>query len=227
MYGTYKSSVGAKILVTLCHTLAVAGVAWFFFGGGLDVTSAYVSTNESEAVRLRKILLLSLSLVYFLRLMITSFVMLQRTMDLGEGATVGVWVIVIHWTMAFQGGTNPAQVSALTWVGVALYVLGSYLNTGSEFQRLLWKKKPEHKGKLYTGGLFRYSMHINYFGDTVLFCGFALVAGQLWAAVIPLIMASMFVFLNIPMLDRYLAKRYGSEFEEYSKSTAKFIPFIY
>ena len=41
------------------------------------------------------------------------------------------------------------------------------------------------------------------------------------------IMASMFIFLNIPMLDEYLAKRYTTQFDDYAAKTKKFFPFIY
>lgn len=227
MYGSYDSSTGPKLLVTICHTVAVGVAAWFLLGGGFDTLSTAFDLDIQRASQLRRILLVALSAGYFTRLIITSFIMLQRKMEFAEGATVGTWVMVIHWTMAYLGGTNPEPVSGVAWAGVALYILGSYLNTGSEYQRMRWKQLPEHKGKLYTGGLFRYSMHINYFGDTVLFSGFAMVAGSLWAAIIPLIMASMFVFLNIPMLDKYLAERYGQAFQDYSQRTAKFIPFLY
>jgi protein-S-isoprenylcysteine O-methyltransferase Ste14 len=36
-----------------------------------------------------------------------------------------------------------------------------------------------------------------------------------------------FVFLQIPMLDKHLSKRYPDEFGEYAKQTKKFIPFVY
>ncbi|AXG81390.1 DUF1295 domain-containing protein [Streptomyces paludis] len=217
MYGGYDSSTGAKILVTTCNTLAVAAAGWFLFGGtGLD-----------HAELLRRGLLFALSVIYLLRFVATTFVMLKRSMEWSEAATVGVWVVVIHSTMAYLGGINTASVGALTWLGVVLYLVGSYLNTGSEYQRKLWKRVPEHRGKLYTQGLFKYSMHINYFGDVVLFTGFALVTGSPWALLIPVIMAFMFSFMNIPMLDKYLAERYGSAFDEYEKNTAKLVPFVY
>ncbi|MGH8880780.1 MAG: DUF1295 domain-containing protein, partial [Stackebrandtia sp.] len=92
---------------------------------------------------------------------------------------------------------------------------------------LRFKARPENRGKLYTRGLFRYSMHPNYLGDVTLFTGFALVTGSLWALAIPVIMAAMFIFINIPMLDKYLAERYGSAFDEYAGRTAKLFPFVY
>ena len=89
------------------------------------------------------------------------------------------------------------------------------------------KKKIENKGRLYTKGLFKYSMHINYFGDIVLFTGLALIAHSFSLLFIPLVMALNFIFFIIPRLDKYLEKKYGDEFIEYAQRTKKFIPLVY
>ena len=70
-------------------------------------------------------------------------------------------------------------------------------------------------------------MHVNYFGDTVLFTGFALLTTSPWALLVPAVMTVGFVFLHIPMLDRYLATRYGEAFEAWARRTKKFVPFVY
>jgi steroid 5-alpha reductase family enzyme len=170
MYGNHGSSVGPKVLMTILHAVAVAGVAWLLFGGMDDVAS-WVGTEFQVAAPLRRWLLLGMSIIYFLRLLVTTFVMAKRRVSYGEALIVSVWIVVIHGTMTILGGTNAAAVGPLTWLGVALYIIGSYLNTGSEYQRLRWKQAPEHIGKLYTEGLFKYAMHINYFGDLVLLRG--------------------------------------------------------
>ncbi len=36
-----------------------------------------------------------------------------------------------------------------------------------------------------------------------------------------------FIVLQIPMLDKHLSEKYAEPFEDYSKQTNKFIPFIY
>ncbi len=38
------------------------------------------------------------------------------------------------------------------------------LNTVSELLRKSFKDNPVNQGKLYTGGLFKYAIHINYLG---------------------------------------------------------------
>jgi protein-S-isoprenylcysteine O-methyltransferase Ste14 len=87
--------------------------------------------------------------------------------------------------------------------------------------------KEDNKGRLYTKRLFRYAMHINYFGDIVLFTGFAMITHRFSMLVIPAIMTLNFVFNIIPSLDRYLEKKWGAEFRDYAQKTKKLIPRIY
>lgn len=112
-------------------------------------------------------------------------------------------------------------------IALVLYLLGSYLNTFSEIQRKQWKANPANRGRCYTKGLFCYSMHINYFGDTVLFTGWCLLTHNIWVITLSLFMALSFVFYHIPTLDSYLPEWYGTEFKTYAEKTKRFIPFIY
>lgn len=225
-YGEHSPSPGPKALLTGCHLLAVAAAVWLLTGGADSVVDV-LGIDVDRAGVLRRSLLAGLSVVYLVRLAVTTYVLQTRRMPWSGAAVIGSWVIVIHVTMASLGGANAAATGAVTWLGVALYVAGSVLNTGSELQRKRWKQAPGHQGRLYTGGLFRYAVHVNYFGDLVLFTGFALVTGRPWALVIPALMACIFRFGNIPPLERHLAQRYGAEFTRYSARTARLVPFIY
>jgi protein-S-isoprenylcysteine O-methyltransferase Ste14 len=127
----------------------------------------------------------------------------------------------------YWGGTNSSPIGMIELIGVILYLFGSYINTQSEFKRYIWKMRTENSGHLYTKGLFKHSMHINYFGDVVLFTGFAMVTHHVWSLVIPFVMMANFIFCIIPLLDTYLEKKYGAEFIEYARKTKKFIPMVY
>ena len=133
----------------------------------------------------------------------------------------------VLYAFARAGGNNKQVAGIVELIGILLFVSGSYINTQSEYSRHVWKLKAENRGRLYTKGLFRLSMHINYFGDIVLFTGIALVTHRLSMLVIPLIMALNFVLFIIPALDRYLEKKYKDEFKDYAKKTRKLIPLIY
>jgi steroid 5-alpha reductase family enzyme len=173
------------------------------------------------------VLLLGAAAVYFLRSLLTTFVFLKRRMSWAEVSTIAGWIGSLQLLFAFLGGRQTAPVGLVEMVGILLYVGGSYLNSGSEFQRHVWKQQPEHQDQLYTEGLFRYAMHINYFGDLVLFTGWVLLTRRWVLLVVPGLMLLGFVFLNIPALDRYLAERYGEAFRAYAARTKKLIPFLY
>jgi len=119
------------------------------------------------------------------------------------------------------------QFSTIDYLFLALFLFGSYLNTYSELQRKWWKNNVQNRGKVYTQGLFSHSMHINFFGDVVLFSGWSFMTHNLWTLGLPLLMLVSFIFFHIPALDSYLSSRYGEAFDTYAKNTKKLIPFIY
>jgi protein-S-isoprenylcysteine O-methyltransferase Ste14 len=176
---------------------------------------------------IRRIILLSCSIIYLLRLSFTMFVFLKRKMPWLEAISISILMLLVLFAFAYVGGKNDKPINIIDIIGIFLFLCGSFLNTYSEYERHTWKKKPENKGLLYTEGLFKYSMHINYFGDVVLFTGFALITQSIYMLLIPFFMTLNFIFFLIPTLDAYLKKKYGKEFIEYSKRSKKFIPFIY
>ena len=78
-----------------------------------------------------------------------------------------------------------------------------------------------------SGGLWAYSMHINYFGESVMLTGMTIVTATWWMAWFPLFIICSFIFGHIPALDEYLEDRYGQQFVDYAASTKKFCPFVY
>lgn len=175
----------------------------------------------------RRIILMACFIIYFFRLLITVFVFLKRKMDWFETILISGLMFFALYSFAKVGASSQLPLNAFDIIGFFLFLAGSYLNTASEYKRYAWKKKIENKGHLYTEGLFKHSMHINYLGDIILFTGLALITQSISLLVIPLIMALNFVFFIIPRLDKYLAKKYDNEFKEYAGRTKKFIPMIY
>ncbi|MEC8195444.1 MAG: DUF1295 domain-containing protein [Pseudomonadota bacterium] len=176
-------------------------------------------------------LLAACAVLYFLRHLITLFVLLKRKVELSEALGLSAFMALFEIGFLLLGAgilrETAVPFSGMDMLALGLIAFGSYLNTGSELQRMIWKKRPESKGRCYTGGLFKHSMHINYFGDMVLFVGWALLTISWLAFVIPLFMTVGFVFFHIPGLDAYLSQRYGTEFDAYAAKTAKLIPFLY
>lgn len=227
MYGEYSLSLEQKITLASLHLIILLLVFWLMFLNGIGTIAATFGFPISIGDDTRRILIMSGGIIYFIRLLFTEFVFVNRAVKWSEALTIALWLFIIYFTFTFTGGTNSKPAGTPVFTGVVIYILGSFINTGSEYLRYRWKKIPEHKGKLYKGEFFRLSRHINYFGDVILFVGFAFFTGSVYAFIIPAAMVVLFVVVNIPMLDSYLREKYNGEYAEYSKHTKKFVPYIY
>lgn len=194
---------------------------------GLLAAAFLVLGPLSVAVPSRAWLVVACSMVYVLRVVITTYVTTSRPVGYVEACLVGAWIVVIHVTMAAVAAHVPGPLDGWTALGAALYVFGSWMNTFSELQRRAWKRRPENAGHLYTLGLFRWCRHPNYLGDSLLFTGFAAITGSWVALVIPAIMIVGFVFAAIPALDRRLRAHYGQEFDRWAATTRRYIPLVW
>jgi steroid 5-alpha reductase family enzyme len=219
--------MGRRVFWQVYHFFLVWLVYWLLFDGGLRTISGWVGQSWTPGDFTRRILILLTSVSLFLRWGLTNFFLLKRRMPWIEILVVCLELSLIHGAYAILGGRTSGPVGIMESIGVGLFVMGSYLNTGSELQRAHWKRNPENKGRIYDRGLFRYSMHINYFGDVVWSTGMALISGSLWLFLVPCYMCCGFLFLHIPRLDRHLKERYGQQYDRYAEKTYRFIPFLY
>jgi len=222
----YDNSILNKIVFCGCILITLLATLWLMFADDA-ASDTWLKQYQLSGDLARRILIAACLIIYFVRLQVTVWVFQKRKWTWLETITITVLMSFVLYSFARVGGSNQQVVGYVEAIGIILYLSGSYLNTHSEYDRHVWKLKAENQGHLYTRGLFSLSMHINYFGDIVLFTGLAMATHSLSMLVIPLIMALNFVFNIIPSLDRYLEKKYKDEFSDYARTTKKFIPLIY
>ena len=225
---SHSDSMLQKVTFWGLHFLIIVFCSWLVLGGEFD-PSAGRAIHFSDPVRAQ--ILLACAGIYFVRHGLTLFYLMARRVDWGEVFGLAAFFALFEIGLILVGGgvfrEAPIALSGLDLFAVVLYVSGSYLNTASEVQRKFWKQNPANRGHCYTGGLFRHSMHINYFGDVVLFTGWCLLTASLWTLALPLMMLLLFMYVHIPPLDEYLAQRYGEEFEAYRAKTRRLVPFVW
>ncbi|MFD2924047.1 methyltransferase family protein [Halobacillus naozhouensis] len=227
MYQGKERSTSQKITVVLLESVILIIAGWFLFLEGGQQLSNWFGWSFTEGNEIRNTTLFILFLIVYGRMGITLFYLLKRKMPWAEAFSVPLAFSLYYIGFSLFSLTTHKPLTTLDFVYILLFLFGSFINTYSELQRHEWKKNPEHKGELYTEGLFNYAMHINYFGDLVWVTALALLTRSPWAMSIPIILFCFFAFYNIPLLDKYLAEKYGSQFDTYRKHTKKFIPFIY
>ena len=121
---------------------------------------------------------------------------------------------------------------ALNWLDALagmLWLLGFGIETVADWQLARFKSDPTNQGALLTEGLWRYSRHPNYFGETVqwwAFYGFAIMAGAWYTLFSPLLMTFLILRVSgIPILERDLSDAKPG-YEEYVRRTPAFIPWF-
>ena len=211
-------------LISIVTASCTAGYLMF---SNVDDMISWLKPYKTDGNFTRQLILISCLLLYNFRLFITTFIFLKRKLVWGEAILIAVLMSLALFSFAFVGGSSQISINALDYSGIILYLTGSWINTQSEYTRHIWKQNEQNKVKLYTDGLFKYSMHINYFGDLLLFIGLALITQSFFMLIIPLIMALNFVIYVIPSLDKYLENKYGDDFIEYASRTKRLIPGIY
>jgi protein-S-isoprenylcysteine O-methyltransferase Ste14 len=227
MYELRDASKAQRLTLAVMNIGWVVLAWWLLIGGGIEIVGRWFGRAWGAGDPTRRICLLAGFCIYYVRILFTVFVFLKRGVSWSEVFTIAPWVFCIVALLGIEGGMNPNAFHAAGAVGVLLFVVGSWTNSYAEYARNAWKQRPENRGRLYTEGLFRFSRHPNYLGDLLSFSGLCLISGAWVTVIVPLLMLSGFIFVNIPVLDSHLRGHYGAAFDEYARQTRKLIPFVY
>lgn len=144
------------------------------------------------------------------------------------------WIqAVVQWIVALPlviAATMPAaDVAVLPLaVGTALFAAGFVVEAVADRQLWSFKAKPQNRGRLMTEGLFAWSRHPNYFGETVLWWGLGLIAfaatGAYAVFVSPAILTMLLLKVSgVSLLDAHL-ERTKPGFAAWARRTPAFVP---
>jgi steroid 5-alpha reductase family enzyme len=139
-----------------------------------------------------------------------------------------MWVVAAPLTAIQVPGANDA-LGILDYVGSAVWGLGFFFETIGDSQLARFKRIRDNKGQLLRTGVWRYTRHPNYFGDSAQWWGFYLIAlasGAWWTIVSPIWMTYLLVKVSgVAMLERTLEKT-KPDYEDYVQKTNALIPWF-
>jgi protein-S-isoprenylcysteine O-methyltransferase Ste14 len=227
LYSEKGPASAQKVTITLVELVLIVVSAWVMFGGGEALVARLFGFAPATEPPARRFIIVAFNVIVLIRMAFMMFYLMKRAIPWSEAFTVPLAFAIYYVGYGLLVLPSRAPLGALDWFGIALFFFGSYLNTGGELGRHFFKSDPKNKGKLYTGGLFAYSMHINFFGDILWVTGYALITQNPWSALIPIAISLFFAFGNVPLLDKHLAKHYGEQFTKYAAHTKKLIPFVW
>jgi protein-S-isoprenylcysteine O-methyltransferase Ste14 len=217
-----KSEGKTPQLIWLVAQLVFLGISYWVLFPGRDVAKGYAGFLENSS----RVTLYLFNVITFIRFIFTLFVFIKRRIPLEESISV-IFAFALYFVgfsvFLVQGAIVP-PIGVIT--GIALFLVGSYFNTFSEYQRMQWKKDKANSGHVYVDGLFKYSRHPNYFGDCLWVLGYAVVTGNPWSFIVPALLFAFFLFYNIPIQEMHMNEKYGEEYEAYGRKVKKLIPYI-
>jgi len=136
--------------------------------------------------------------------------------------TVG-WAYCLPFYFATR---NPDPLGLADAMALGIYVLGTIVHFGSDYQKRRFKLRPEGKGKLLDTGFWALCRHPNYLGDFLIYVSFAVVGATIWGWVGPALNLLQYAFDAIPKNEKWAAARYGSAWEAYKAKTKAFVPHL-
>jgi len=140
-----------------------------------------------------------------------------------------MWIISIPLQVA-QISPLPARLGVLDWIGASVWLIGFVFESVGDFQLALFKSDAENRGKVMDRGLWKYTRHPNYFGDSLVWWGFFLIAlsapSGIWTVISPLIMTGLLMKVSgVTLLERTLTKTKPG-YPDYVRTTSAFAPWF-
>ena len=136
------------------------------------------------------------------------------------------WIVSLPVQIGQMAG--PMPLGPIAWLGLSLCIVGLTFETLGDWQLTRFKADPTNAGKVMDQGLWRYTRHPNYFGDTCFWWGMFFIAADtsagIWSLPGPILLTVLLIKVSgIPTTEHHMAKRkpgYG----EYMRRTSSFLP---
>lgn len=222
----------------------------FFWGLGFVVTCGFYYF-KTDGFELRKLILLVMVAIWGLRL---SVYLVWRNFGKGEDFRYKefrrkygenrYWWISFFQTFLLQGVlmwlisapllgaqyyTGKASLGIPDFIGILFWVIGLTFEAGGDFQLAGFKANPDNKGKVFNKGLWRYTRHPNYFGDSAVWWGYGLIcfaAGSYLPVLGSVLMTALIIKVSgVALLEKSLVEQ-KPQYKEYIEKTSAFIPWF-
>ena len=139
-----------------------------------------------------------------------------------------MWIISAPLLAAQYFHTNVSLIW-LDYLAILVWMIGFYFETMGDAQLSHFRSNPENKGKLLNTGVWHYTRHPNYFGDSAQWWAFyflALAAGGWWSIFSPILMTLFLIKVSgVALLEKTLADSKPG-YREYMAKTSSFIPWF-
>jgi steroid 5-alpha reductase family enzyme len=125
--------------------------------------------------------------------------------------------------------TDNNELMWLDYVAIIIWIIGFIFESFGDFQLTRFKNNPNNKGKVLDTGLWKYTRHPNYFGDTLVWWAYALfclASGSYWPVVGSVLMTFLIIKVSGVALLEVSLKNKKPDYQEYVRKTNAFFPWF-
>lgn len=143
----------------------------------------------------------------------------------------GCIILIVSLPLIISITSPNVSFNSLTYLGLAVFFFGLLYESIADWQldRFIARKKAgTEPAPIMQTGLFRFSRRPNYFGETMIWWGLALIALPLpfgyLALLSPITITYIVTKVTGPMLEAVFLSKYGQIYVDYMHTTSYFIP---
>jgi steroid 5-alpha reductase family enzyme len=140
-----------------------------------------------------------------------------------------LWAIALV-IQAGQTGSGPDRLGWLDLFGTMVFLTGFVFEAVGDWQLARFKADPANRGQVMDKGLWRYTRHPNYFGESLIWWALFVIAlsypGNWWTVVSPLIITAVLLKMTGIALTEKLIVENRPGYRDYIRDTSAFFPWI-
>lgn len=140
-----------------------------------------------------------------------------------------LWVVSLSVQLG-QAAPTPARFTGWDLLGALIWTIGFLFEAVADWQLTRFKADPANRGRVMNRGLWRYSRHPNYFGESLMWWGiFAITLATpygWWAIISPVVITFLLLKVSgVVLLEKDIGER-RPEYREYRETTSAFLPWF-
>lgn len=125
--------------------------------------------------------------------------------------------------------TQNNNLNLLDYLALLIWIIGFLFESVGDYQLSKFKMNSNNNGKVLNYGLWKYTRHPNYFGDTMVWLAygiFSIAAGSYWTVIGSILMTALIIKVSgVALLEKSLKEK-KPEYLDYIKKNNSFFPWF-
>jgi steroid 5-alpha reductase family enzyme len=143
-----------------------------------------------------------------------------------QGALI---MIVSLPLLGINSSASKGTLNVLDYIGIIVWLIGFTFEAVGDFQLSRFKNNYKNKEKVLNTGLWKYTRHPNYFGDSAVWWAYAIfsiAAGSYWQIIGSIVMTLLIIKISgVSLLEKTL-KDTKPQYRNYIEKTNSFLPWF-